>query len=593
MWYLEQMEKNLTESDKRRLSEIYEPVVVAVQPDDSRRGLCVMPDGEIRYYGIEGKKKCWAKDGRSVYLSSCNGLDWVRRDGPEGSAPVDSCGAVQEGTLAMGSAVRLPWNGRYVTVVTFSCEERRGTWAEISEIGPGDTNPRLVKICDEVCGDLFQPVLLESTHRMLVTTYLNDERGHFPRVLISDDDGEHWKIVLIKPTPKHTVVYPHRGTRWQNNGSEPNLCELPDGRLMLLARTSLDYFYVYYSDDQGDHWTDGEPSVFHGTLTTPFLLRLSDGRVICFWNNSRPLAEPNHEKTWPPVSDYVKQGRGEDAFTNRDVNHAAVSADGVTWKGFRELALDSVRGASDFRVKGGSASSADKSVHQFQAIELPMGKILVAYGQNAIARRMAVFDIRWLYETSRTEDFLLGMEHISTHLFVKSLSDSHVWNGFNGHCAWNRTDGALLVPDPDCTGGEALQICRVHDERLVSELQGMVWNFPAAQNGTLTMQLRVEGAGVRVRLCDHWINPSDEYAGLYAAYDFELDARVLSVGVWCSVTVELRDGAAAVSCDGAPLFTVLQKQPAPTGISYLHLQTMAEATNFRGTLIRKADFHGE
>lgn len=593
MWYLEQMQKNLTESDKRRLSEIYAPVVVAVQPDDSRRGLCVMPDGEIRYYGVEGKKHCWAKDGRSVYLSSYNGLDWTRHDAPEGSAPVLNMGVVQTGYPAMGAAVRIPWSGRYVTAVSWDSGERRGTWAELSEIGPGDEEPRLVKICDEVCGDLFQPVILESRHRLIVTTYLRTDGNYFPRVLISDDDGEHWKIVPLHPTPMHTVVYPHRGLRWQNNGSEPNLTELPDGRLMLLARTSLDYFYVYYSDDCGDHWTEGEPSLFHGTLTTSFLLKLSDGRVICFWNNTRPLAEPNHDLTWPPVGSGVKQGRGEDAFTNRDVNHAAISGDGITWKGFRELALNEVRGASDFRVKGGSASSGDKSVHQFQALELPMGKILVAYGQNAIARRMAVFDVNWLYETSRTEDFSRGMEHISTHLFVKSLSDSHIGKGYNGHCAWNRTDGALLVPDPDCTGGEVLQICRVHDERIVSELQGMVWNFPASANGTLTMELRIEGAGVHARLCDHWINPSDEYTGLYAAYDFELDTRVMPRGTWCTVAAEIKDGTASVFCDGKPLFAVPQRLPAPTGISYLHLQTMAEGTDFRGTLVRRLEYHGE
>ena len=590
MWYINKIQENLTESDRRRLARIFAPTIVATQPDDSRRGLCVMPDGEIRYYGIEGKTHCWHKDGISVYLASRNGLDWSRHEGPEGSAPVNSCGMVQTGTIAMGAAARAPWSGRYVTVVTIGEGEMRGTWAELSDIGPGDTSPRMVKITDEVCGDLFQPVALTTMHRMLVTTYVTKDGNYFPRVLITDDDGETWHTVLIKPTPKHTAVFPHRGVRWQNNGSEPNLCELPDGRLMLLARTSLDYFYVYYSSDHGESWTDGEPSCFHGTLTTPFLLRLSDGRVICFWNNNRPLAEQNHDRTWPPISNGTKNGFGEDAFTNRDVNHAAITSDGIHWTGFREIALDEVRGASDFRVKGGSATSADKSVHQFQALELPDGKILIAYGQNSITRRMAIFDVNWLYEKERVEDFQLGLEHITTHLFVKSLCESHIGKGFNGHCAWNRTDGALLVPDPDCTGGEALQICRVHDARLVSELQGAVWNFPAADAGEIRLTMRVEGAGIRVRLCDHWMNACDEYVGLYACYDFELDARELEPGMWHEVTIAFGDGCAAVSASGKCLYTVPMKNPAPTGISYLHMQTMAEGTDFDGTLIRRMEF---
>ena len=593
MWYLEKIEANLTESDKRRLDAIYEPVVVAVQPDDSRRGLCVMPDGEIRYYGVTGKKHCWDTNGRSVYISSYNGIDWVYHEAPEGSSAVVNTGAVESGSLAMGAAVRLPWSGRYVTVVAWRDGERRGTWAELSDVGPGDTEPRLNKICGEVCGDLFQPVILEAEERLLVTTYTTDRDGYHPRVLLSDDDGESWRIVELKPTPKHTVVFPHRGLRWQNNGSEPNLAELPDGRLMLLARTSLDYFFVYYSSDRGESWTDGEPSIFHGTLTTPYLLRLRDGRVVCFWNNSRPLAEPNHELTWPPVGNNVKAGLGEDAFTNRDVNHAAITSDGINWVGFRELALNEIRNASDFRVRGGSVSSADKSIHQFQALELPYGKILVAYGQNLISRRLAIFDVRWLYDRSRSEDFNLGLGNISTQMYVKSLSDCHVGKGFNGHCAWNRTDGALLVPDPDCTGGEALQICRIHDERLVNELQGAVWNFPAAVSGELKMQLRIEGEGVRVRLCDHWINPSDAYAGLYANYEYELDARVLKPGVWHEVSTVIADRIATVTSDGEELFKVRMKNAAPLGISYLHLQTMAERADFKGTLIRRIDFYGE
>ena len=152
MWYLEKLRHNLTESETRRLKAIREPTVVAVQPDDSRRGLCVMPDGELRYYGVEGKTHCWAADGRSVYLASRSGLDWTRHEGPEGSAPVLSTGAVQTGFAAMGAAARIPWSGRYVTVVTWPSGERKGTWAELSDEGPGDTAPRLVRICGEVCG---------------------------------------------------------------------------------------------------------------------------------------------------------------------------------------------------------------------------------------------------------------------------------------------------------------------------------------------------------------------------------------------------------------------------------------------------------
>ena len=96
---------------------------------------------------------------------------------------------------------------------------------------------------------------------------------------------------------------------------------------MFLALTSLDCFCLYCSTDQGDSWTSGELSLFHGMLTIPFLLPLSDGRVLCFWNNIRPLVEVNHDFSWPPVSDSANSS-SEDTFTNRDIYHAAITSDG-------------------------------------------------------------------------------------------------------------------------------------------------------------------------------------------------------------------------------------------------------------------------
>lgn len=84
----------------------------------------------------------------------------------------------------------------------------------------------------------------------------------------------------------------------------------------------------------------------------------------------------------------------------------------------------------------------------------------------------------------------------------------------------------------------------------------MVWNFPKALRGEILLDMRVEGSGVKIRLCDHWMNPSDEYAGLYAAYDFELDSRTLGRGRWLKVriTFDCLTGDGEVSCDGVRLF---------------------------------------
>lgn len=577
--FLSSLTAHLSESDRERLLAVHAPRTVAIPPEDSRRAVVVMPDGEIRAYGVTGKTEPFGT-GRQVYLSSGNcGLDW-RLVTPDGRT--------------MGAATYLPWCARWVTV----CSDGAGTYALTSAIGPDDTSPTRIPITTDRLIDMFQPEFYqrEEGWRIVCCGHTSRDDWDMPVFVYSDDDGDTWNTVCLSSTPRHEAVYPHLGVRWQNTGTESTFTRLADGRLMLLVRTSLDWLYVYYSADLGTTWTDGEPSPFHCTLTTPYLLRLSDGRTVLFWNNTRPLAERNHETEFPPLSMGTILGYGEDVFTNRDACHAAIADDGdcTRWRGFRELALNEIRNAPDFRVHGGKLSSADKSVHQFQAIELPHGRILVSYGQHASSRRLAIFSVDWLYESERTEDWQEGLCHVSTQLYVKSVSGCHLDTAFAGHCAWNRTNGALLVPDPDATFGEVLQLCRIRDERLVSDMQGMVWNFPAAAAGTLTLEIRVEGSGAAIRLCDHWMNPSDPDVFRYALYDFTLDGRVLSPGVWHTVTVTFAaDGTGLVRADGRTLFAIRRNGPAPQGISYLHMQTTAEATDPRGTLIRRMAFHAE
>ena len=565
----------LDKDDTERLKSIYEPTVVGVMPEDARRGLCFMPDGEIRSYGICGKKHIWDKENvRSCYVSSHNGgLDWRFRYAVPGS---------------MGAAARDPDTGRYLTVKT----GKDGAYCLLSDVGPDDTEFRRVKITDLPVSDEFQPVRMKSG-RWYCTAHYIEQPGYdmHPVFMYSDDTGESWKTIVFPSTPKHRPVWPDLDRRWENNGAEPYAAELPDGRLTMVARTSLDHLYVYYSSDGGDSWTDGVESDFCCTLTTPFLLPLSDGRTLFFWNNSRPLSEKRHDFADPPLSQWALSALGEDAFTNRDVNHCAITENGSDWIGVRELYLNAIRDAADFRAKGGRTSSADKSVHQFQAMELPYGKILVECGQHQISRKILIFDVNWLYETSRSEDFELGLEHISCQTYVKSVSDSHIGE-LPGHCAWNRVPGALLMPSPDRDYSEVLTIGRVHDERLFSEKQGAVWAFPAAYKGRLKIRLMVRGAGIRICLCGVWLNPSEEYASEFAPFHFDIDGRCVKKNVWHDITVEYDCGAGRAEVyDGTdPLFSVRMTAKAPLGIMVLHMQTLAEHEDFEGTCVKRMDF---
>ena len=77
---------------------------------------------------------------------------------------------------------------------------------------------------------------------------------------------------------------------------------------------------------------------------------------------------------------------GEDVFTNRDANHAALPGRRQTWRGFRKF-CSTIRNDSDFRTSGGKGEALDKSIHQFQALEMPWWKDFASCGQHKYARR--------------------------------------------------------------------------------------------------------------------------------------------------------------------------------------------------------------
>ena len=82
---LKRMESRLSEEGRRFLQRVYAPQVVAVPPRDAAKSLCLMPDGEIRIYGVADKKEP-DDEGRQVYIASGDcGLSWKTHETPEGA----------------------------------------------------------------------------------------------------------------------------------------------------------------------------------------------------------------------------------------------------------------------------------------------------------------------------------------------------------------------------------------------------------------------------------------------------------------------------------------------------------------------------
>lgn len=524
--------------EKAYYDSIYEPTVVGVPPAAAVRDLCVRPDGEIRHYGW--KEVCGKKT--RVYVASRDlGLNWTTH-----FAAADDSGAYSLSTNWPSHELRQ----------TIEMKTRR----------------RLVALFSD-------------------TRYETWGGNYHAAAGLSDDGGRTWRRVQLPVVPD--VERESAGDRrphWYNTGCEPSGVELKDGTILVALRTSGPHVAFTRSRDGGETWeTPKADARFWAANTMPYLFRLSDGRLLFVWNNTQILPTRAAEE-YPELTAGELKGMWETVFTNRDALHAAISDDeGVTWKGFRELALTETRNACDFRELGNDiAQERDKSVHQTQAIELPGGKVLLAYGQNAAARRIAVFDPDWLLETSRTEDFRRGLGAISHHLYVKSQTGG--WRGWAGHCAWNRVPGAVMAREPDAnpkTVREAMWLARPGDPRLVSDVAGAVWNFPAARKGRLEIECRIEGEGFWLTLNDHWINPCDTFNAKRAPFTAFISRKELGEG-WHRLSVAWDSDAKTVTlaADGKPFATRSMASAPEAGLSYLHLQTPDDRLDPKGTYFR-------
>jgi hypothetical protein len=561
---------------------VYEPILVGHPPENAFNGLIVLPDGEIRHYGFEGS---WFDPSDHVYVfSDDNGSTWQKK------YVYDPDLFTNEN---MPPPVQSPYSGDFIRLVSFN----NATYSFRSS--SGFDGPYIKVRVDTAPHDMIrQPVFLKSIPRILVPcgrSIIRDGTEVMQScVFISDDDGKSWNISYIPIGPTFVPSWPHRKPRWQNYAIEPTITELSDGRLWMLLRTSMDRLYESFSRDNGSHWTNPVPSRFYATLTMPTFYRLKDGRLLLFFNSTTPLSEEDRSSD-TTIREEQKNGLWEDVFTNRDIIHVAISEDdGWNWKGFRELYLNPLRDAEDFATRGGTEASLDRSVHQSQAIELPSGKLLVALGQHPLVRAMVMFDPDWLYENCRSDDFESGLGGWSTFKYIK---------GIKGHCAYNRVKGPELVQDPFDPGRKVLKIRHIPDPELVCDVDGAVWNFPAAQKGELTchIMLQKNGKGGSICLNDRWFNPTDTLAHLSAVYEFEFNGRgetafgqQLVPGKWSEIKFiwgDLSEEWCSVRINGKLYSSILPLVvPSINGINYVRFQSASREDDSNGFLIGPVSF---
>ena len=517
------------------IDDVFAPVRVATAPSDAYIGLALMPDGEVRHYNY-GEQAAAG----SFYLSSRDhGLTWTRVKTVHDVPQADTRSPIS------GEYLRLAYGGGSSTV----CIRTRGGV---------DGDRTVTRVSDLPSIMLKPPVFVRGGRRVVVCGHGGvDPKGCY--CYISDDDGLSWRRSQTVTVPPHRGGGFHQGIRWNHGAVEPTVTELADGRLWMLIRTAQDYHYEAFSDDGGETWSEARPSRFYGTITMPTFHRLADGRLLLFWCSTTPLPElPTANGVW------------DDVFTNRDVTHVAISSDdGKTWTGCRELYLNPLRDAADFGTMGGGI---DKSVHQAQCVEVAPGKICVALGQHEVLRSIVLFDVEWLNEAERADDFSHGLADWTTFCYRR---------GIVGHCAYNRVAGCRLEPHSADAGRSMLRVCYERDTTLVCDSRGAVWNFPTLHRGSLDVGISIPRGQQRVRLLlnDHWYNPSDSVARTDCMYDLALDRRQLGIGddgfhtlslTWDLEAAKAADRCAVVTVDGRRRVRLPLLKEAPLGISYVH-----------------------
>jgi len=536
------------------------PRVVGTPPADGGRGLVRVSATEIRHYDGDRKEP-------GYLVSRDNGETWTYRKAGKDYPPNFGGMAKEAPAFALN-----PRTGEFIRIqptkdhVFISKGGLDGKWLAATKDGKAEGDWR--KDRDNLFalpGIVRSPLFVDGGKRIVVPTH-NAATG--TTMWLSDDGGLSWRASRsVISAPPHQAGGIHCGVRWQNRGVEATVVELRDGRLWALLRTSQDFHYESYSRDKGETWTPATPSRFVGTLTMPTLGRLTDGRLLALWTNQAPLAEVEGA-----------DGNGEDAFTNRDTLHAAVSSDeGRTWRGFREVGLDEHRARAGYATWGGAQ---DRGNHQAEFLNLDANRILVAYGQHKNHRRLAIIDLRWLTEKRREGDFAKGAEDWLHHTFIPVRK---------GHCAYDRKPAAKVVDHPSRAGIKVLDIAFLDDPELANTATGAdyraggaAWNFPAGKAGRLTVRFRLPAGsiGAHLSLMDRLHAACDRTAPQFTVHTTrlapgeKLGTSTLRADTDHELTLEWSDSERAVcrlSLDGKPAGTLPLRNPSINGLSYVHV----------------------
>ena len=152
---------------------------------------------------------------------------------------------------------------------------RRAVWT-IRSLDGGKTWVDRQKIFEGYCGALIN--MIQTSGGQIVVPVqrliLNPGR-HGQCTYVSTDNGKTWR---------RSNIIDIGGRGFEDGTFEGTVAELSDGRLLMFMRTTLDYFWKGYSEDNGLSWRVIGPSQIDGSNAPGYLIRLASGRLALVWN---------------------------------------------------------------------------------------------------------------------------------------------------------------------------------------------------------------------------------------------------------------------------------------------------------------------
>ena len=113
---------------------------------------------------------------------------------------------------------------------------------------------------------------------------------HYPEIDIaavsySDDEGQTWRQGQGQLMGWFDAEGIPNGRGGVTAVDEPNVAECTDGRVLLLARSTVGRLVQSYSEDGGETWSPIVPSDLASSYSPPRLRRIpSTGDLLCVWN---------------------------------------------------------------------------------------------------------------------------------------------------------------------------------------------------------------------------------------------------------------------------------------------------------------------